>query len=135
MATSEIVSSASTTVNAERGRRATSILSAVRTLANDEADVIGEGDDRIDAGRKLGSDDVKTARSAGASALRPETSRFVKRLADETIVTDDASDRAVELIEVEEEEFGAVVVADREPSLTPPTTACFCSGATRGGSC
>jgi len=135
MATSEIVSSASTTVNADRGRRATSILSAVRTLANDEVDAIGEGDDRTDAGRKLGSDEVKTARSAGASALRPETSRFVKRLADETIVTDDAFDRAVELIELEEEESGAVVGAEREPSMAPPITARFWSGAVRGGSC
>ena len=129
MATSAIVSSASTTVNADRGRRATSILSAVRTLANDEADAIGEGDDRIDAGRKFGSDDVKTADSAGASPLRPETSRFVKRLADETIVTDDAFDRAVGPIELEEDVFGAVIGAEREPSIAPPTTVCFWSGA------
>jgi hypothetical protein len=109
-------------------------LWALGTLANDEADAIVEGDDRPETGRKFGSDAVKIARSARASTLRPETSRFVKRLADETIVTDDAFDWAIGSSALEEDVFEAVVGAGREPSTAPLTTSRFWSGAIRGES-
>jgi hypothetical protein len=134
MATSAIVSSASTTVNAERGRRATSILSAVRTLANDEADAFDEGDDRPEVARKFCSDELKTARSDRASAFPLETSRFVERLADDTRVTDDAFDWAVGPIDLEVDVFGAVVGAGREPSTVPAATSRSWSGVNRAGS-
>jgi hypothetical protein len=112
MATSEIVSSASTTVKAERGRRAASILSVVCALASDVDAAIAEDDLRTEASRRLGDDEFMAAPSDGDFAF-----------ADETIVTDAAPDRA------------AVLVVERELSMAPLATTFFCSAADRGGSC
>ncbi len=109
-------------MNAERGRRTTAILLAVRALANVEDDAIGEEGDRTEAGRRS-APRRSGPPDPGASAFRPESFLFVKRRADETIVTDDAFDRAVEAIDLEEDDVWRRGRTACEPSITPPTTA------------